>query len=256
MEESCKMNDRVRPFRFLFVWFVAGIAVLPVAGVLSLTAIFAIQTAIVEILDSSRWYYSEDRFFLHIGNVLLITGFWIGALQKGIIRRYLDVEIRRLNLYTALGALLAGIVVFHLIELLRRNGAYGPCCRQYSLSPVLAYALTMAAFAGILSIVQTMTLRRYFRGTWRWVAAHLGAIALASAIVLTGRWGFPFPFDRSDIPVLLALSTASLLTGMVMLRLCRHHRRADKAKPGELAVQPAPVAADSPAAPSVWDDAV
>ena len=114
----------------------------------------------------------------------------------------------------------------------------------------------MAAFAGILSIVQTVTLRRYFRGTWRWVAAHLGAIALASAIVLTGRWAFPIPYGRSDIQVLLALSTASLFTGLVMLRLCRHHRRADKAKHGELAVQSVPIVNDPPTEPSVWDDAV
>ena len=254
------MNDRVRPFRFLCVWFVAGIAVLPVAGVLWFAATVATQTAIVEILDRSRWYHSEDHFFLHIGNVLLITGFCIGALQKGIIRRYLDVEIRRLNLYTALGALLAGIVVFHLIELLNllnRYGAYGgTCCRQYNLSPTIDYTLAMAAFACILSIVQTVTLRSYFRETWRWVAAHLGAIALASAIVLAGRWAFPIPYHRSDIQVILAVSTASLFTGLVMFRLCRHHRHAEKAKPGELAAQPVPIINDPPTKPSVWDDAV
>ena len=41
MEESCKMNDRIKPIRFLIVWFVAGIAVLPAAAALSITAIVA-----------------------------------------------------------------------------------------------------------------------------------------------------------------------------------------------------------------------
>ena len=255
MGESCKMNDRVRPFRFLFVWFVAGIAVLPVAAALSLTAMAVFMSVWV---DGEYWW--DDNFYLIICIVLLITGFCIGTLQKGVIRRHLGVEIRRLSLFTALGALLAGIVVYHLLELLsllNRYDAYGgTCCRQFNLSPRIDYTLAMAAFAGILSTVQTVTLRRYFRETWRWVAAHLGAIALGAVIVLAARLAFPTPYDSGDIQVLLAVPIASLLTGMVMLRFCRHHLRADKAKPGKRAAQPAPVAADPPAASSVWDDAV
>ena len=236
MEESCKMNDRIKPFRFLFVWFIAGIAVLPVAAVLSVTAF---------VVFMSGWdfweYWWDDNLYLIMCIFLLITGFCIGTLQKWVVRKHLGVEIRRLNLYTALGALLAAIVVSHLLELLNCFGLYGcGCCRRYNLSPALDYALIMAAIAGILSIVQTMTLRRYFRGTWRWVAAHLGAIALASAIVMAGRLAFPTSYDSTDIQVLLAVPTASLFTGLVMLRLCRHHRRADKAKHGELAVQSVP----------------
>ena len=258
MEESCKMNDRIRPFRFLFVWFIAGIAVWPAAAVLSVTAFVVFMSVWV---DGEYWW--DDNIYLIIGIALLITGFCIGTLQKWVVRKHLGVEIRRLSLSAALGALLAGIVFYHLVELLdllellNRYGAYGgTCCRQFNLSPRIDYTLAMAAFAGILSTVQTVTLRRYFRETWRWVAAHLGAIALQFVIVLAGRLAFPTPYDSGDIQVLLAVPIASLLTGMVMLRFCRHHLRADKAKPGKRAVQPAPVAADPPATPSVWDDAV
>ncbi len=249
------MNNRIRPFRFLFVWFVAGIAVLPAAAALSLTAIVVFMSA------WDDWEFrSDDNIYLIVCIVLLITGFCIGTLQKGVIRRHLGVEIRRLSLFTALGALLAGIVVYHLLELLsllNRYDAYGgTCCRLYNLSPTIVYTLAMAAFACILSIVQTMTLRRYFRETWRWVAAHLGAIALQFVIVLAGRLAIPSSVGNPYIQMLLAVPIASLLTGMVMLRFCRHHRRADKAKPNKWAAQPAPVAADPPAAHSVWDDAV
>lgn len=246
------MNAQIKPLRFMIAWFIAGLIVLPLAIVLSLTAIVAFQTALSALLDTSSWDFWEDYGFLFMGTALLITGFCIGTLQKGLIRRHAGLEIRRLSLFTALGALLAGIVVSHLPELV--FSYYVP--RKYDLIPTFMFGLQLAVLGCVLPTAQTLALRRYFRATWLWIAAHLAATALACLIVLAGHIVFPAPYDGGGIQLYIAVPLLSFFTGIVILRFCRSYIRADKSKRGELAAQPIAVSVDPPPKSSVWDDAL
>ncbi len=184
---------------------------------------------------------------------LLSAGFCIGALQKCVIRRDLGLEIRRLGLYSALGSLLAGSVFFLYSDLI------GPfaCCGEYNLISTTKFGLAIATYLGILSSVQTLALRPQFRRSRLWVLAHLGAVALASAIVLSGRLAFPNPYDDFIPHLFLVVPIAALFTGLVMRYLVLHQRRTDKDKRGDGPAQPAPATDGTPPTrSSVWDDAV
>lgn len=223
------MGTQSQPKRFLIVWFIAGVIVLPVALALSLTVIVSFQTAMSELADTSAWDYWEDYVFLFFGSALLITGFCIGTLQKAILRRHLRLEIRRLTLFTALGAALAGIIASHLQDIMYHIEPYS-CCYEYDLRYTLDFTLPLFAFLGIMSSVQALTFRRYFSTVWPWVAAHLGGVACACLIVIGGRIAFPTPYDSGLIQLVFAVLIISLGTGLLMLWLVRESRHLRKAK--------------------------
>ena len=249
------MTAPIKPLRFMMAWIIAGIVVIPAAAALAATAIVAIQTAVSKFVDTSPRDYWDDHIFFIIGIALLIAGFCIGILQKGIVRKHFGIELRRLSLFTALGALLAGIVAFQLPPLPFRFDGTGGCCEVYHLMSTFNYAVQIACFLGVLSAVQVLALRPYLGGAWRWIVAHVAAIAVDTAIVVALRLISPTFYDHLVIHTLLVIPIVSLFTGLTMLRLFRDHLKADKVKSGVLAAQPVPATDDLPAKPSVWDDA-
>ncbi len=247
------MNTEIRSVRFMLVWFVAGITAVPTALALSVAAILSLQTVIEELLAASRLDYWGDYGPIGMAVCLLILGFCIGTLQKGVVRRHLALEIRRLGLYSAFGSLLAGFVFILFAD---SFGSIG-CCGEYDLLSTLKFGLAIATYLGILSSVQTLALRSYFRRNRLWVLAHLAAIALASAIVLAGRLAFPTPYDNVIVHLVVGAPIAALFTGLVMRHLVLHQRRTDKDKRGDGPAQPAPATDGTPPTrSSVWDDAV
>ena len=247
------MNTEISSVRFMLAWLVAGIAALPAAIVLSVTAVALLQTPIAVIQDLARYDGLGVLSLIILALCLLIIGFCIGMLQKGVTRRYLGLEIRRLGLYSAFGSLPAGFAVFQLSDSFRSIG----CCGAYGLDPTIRLGLLIAAFLGILSSIQTFALHPQFRRSRLWVLAHLGAIALASAIVFAGRLAFPTLFGIPIIHLLLAIPIVALLTGLVMRHLVLQQRRTDKDKRGAGPAQPAPASDGTPPTrSSVWDDAV
>ena len=248
------MNPEIKSIRFMLAWLVAGITALPAAVVLTITAIASLQTAITELQDASR----HEQYWGHFGPVFmaigwLVLGFCIGTLQKGIIRRDMAVEIRRLGLYSVFGSLLAGFVVI----LMSDSFASIDCCGKYSLLRTAGFWLLSAAYLGILSSIQTLALRPYIRQTRLWVAAHLGAVALASAIQLAGQLAYPIPYDNVSIHLTLGVPIVALSTGLAMRYLVLRRWRTDKVKRSDARVQPAPaVGGINPSKLSVWDDAV
>ena len=92
------MTAPIKPLRFMMAWIIAGIVVIPAAAALAATAIVAIQTAVSKFVDTSPRDYWDDHIFFIIGIALLIAGFCIGILQKGIVRKHFGIELRRLSL--------------------------------------------------------------------------------------------------------------------------------------------------------------
>ena len=247
------MNTEISSVRFMLAWLVAGIVALPVAAVLSSIPMLSLLAAIRVIQDIAGFDRMRVDGPLLFAVGLLSAGFCIGALQKCVIRRDLGLEIRRLSLYSALGSLLAGSVFFLYSDL---TGPFA-CCGEYNLLSTTKFALAIATYLGILSSVQTLALRPQFRRSRLWVLAHLGAIALASAIVFAGRLAFPTLFGIPIIHLLLAIPIVALLTGLVMRYLVLQQRRTDKDKRGAGPAQPAPASDGTPPTrSSVWDDAV
>ena len=246
------MCDRNNSLRFMISWCVAGIIVMPAAYALCSTANVALKTAISEFVDTSLYDFWDDYMihFIFIG--LLITGFCVGILQKGIIRRHFGIDVEQLCLYSVLGSLLAGFAAFFLSSLYSQGG----CCYRHSLGTTVAHALQIATYLAMFSAFQTLALRPYLRCTRRWIVAHVGAIALDCAIVMAGRAAFPTPHDDYAIHFNVTVPFLTLFTGLVMLHLCRNHLRADKAKRDEWAPQPLRATDDPPRKPSVWDDAM
>ena len=247
------MNTEIRSVRFMLAWFVAGITAVPTALALSVAAILSLQTVIEELQAASRLDYWGDYGLIGMAVCLLILGFCIGTLQKGVVRRHLALEIRRLGLYSAFGSLLAGFVVILFAD---SFGSIG-CCSKYDLLSTIRFGLAIATYLGILSLIQTLALRSYLRRKRLWVLAHLGAVALASAIVLAGRLAFPNPYDDFIPHLFLVVPIATLVTGLVMRYLVLQQRRTDKDKRGDGPAQPAPATDGTPPTrSSVWDDAV
>lgn len=247
------MNTEISSVRFMLAWLVAGIAALPAAIALSVTAVALLQTPIAVIQDLARYDGLGVLSLIVLALCLLILGFCIGTLQKGVVRRHLALEIRRLGLYSAFGSLLAGFVVILFAD---SFGSIG-CCSKYDLLSTIRFGLAIATYLSILSSVQTLALRPYLRRTGLWVLAHLGAVALASAIVLSGRLAFPNPYDDFIPHLFLVVPIAALFTGLVMRYLVLHQRRTDKDKRGDDPAQPASASGGTPPTrSSVWDDAV
>ncbi len=227
------MNARPSAAPFMIAWLIAGLFVLPLALALSLTTIVAFQTALSQLTDTSSWDYWEDFIFLFFGFGLLVIGFCIGAMQAAVLRRHLGIKIRRMSLYSALGAALAGVIATNLPVLLDHVYRFEPpACCAYDLRATVEFTLPLATFLGVFSTAQALLLRRYFSAIWLWVAAHLVGATCAGLVVLAGKMASPSPYyDGDSLQLFLAVPLASLFTGLAMLRMAREARHLQKAKP-------------------------
>ena len=249
------MNARVRPGRFKLAWLIAGIAVIPLSAALTILVLSA-SSALLNAIDRS-WYAAFSNYDMMILAIFwLISGMLTGGLQKALVKRYLRVDLGRWIVYSAIGALLAGAVAFPCLD-----GACLPKQFHDSRLPVdaalsIEFSIVALIYLTVFSAAQRLGLRRRARGTWRWVAAHLGSQILV-LLVLSALLVFP-GLSRLNMVVSLAATVLSVTvaTGIVLQRMLHSNHDATNAAHDEWAYAPAPAEAVVSAESSVWDDAV
>ncbi len=232
------MNSPIRRGRFILAWFVAGIAVLPLSAALWFAAMMAFSGLIHGLNDAAPWLIVDDLLFAQ-ALFWAINGFCMGCLQKAIVKRYLRVDLGSWQVFSTLGALLAGIIAYPCLEdgcFLTQfyDGVFTPGPYMH-----IEYPVIVAIYLTSLSLVQCLALHRIASGRWRWVAAHLGSLFLAvlvsmNALVKTGP-----AFDDAMHTLALYVLFVTLATGLVMLRMLAPPRRADKGRHDEWAYHPA-----------------
>lgn len=249
------MNSPIRRGRFILAWLVAGIAVLP----LSVAIWFGVMMAPSWLFygrNNSSPSFIADELLLLLSIFWLANGFCIGLLQKAIVKRYLRVDLGRWQIFSVLGALLAGVIAYPCLEggcfLFQFDDAgITPPIFMHIQSPVV-----VAIYLTVFSAVQCLALNRIAGGPWRWVVAHLGSLLLAVLLSMNALNKTGAAFDEAMQSLALYVLIVATTTGFVMLRMLSSPRRTDRGSHDEWAYQPAPVETPSSADRSVWDDAV
>lgn len=226
------MTARVRPIRFLIAWFAAAGLVLPFAPLLSLTIATMVAVPIKHMLSLIPAPNRVDGIpaILFIGLLAFAYGWCIGALQKLVVKRYLDVVLRRWCVVSALGGSLAGAAAILSCQ--------GSCIAdevehlwtQPSLRPADELLLTMFVFLGILSAVQFLMLRRQLPSAPLWIVAHIVSVPLVYGL---WRSSLASQFPNVDSWVIVVVSihfVAALVTAAVMLRIVSLAMNGEKAK--------------------------
>ena len=247
------MNSRVQPGRFKLVWFVAGIAVVPLSALLTFVFIIA-AAALLNMLDDS-WYMAQvDGVLASLAIFWLINGFGIGYLQKAIVKRYLDADLGCWTVYSTLGALLAGAVAYPCLD-----GACLPAwLYDFNLSTDVAVSIessiVVLIYLTVFSASQGFGLQRRARGSLCWIAAHLAAQLLAM-LALAGFLAAP-GLAQFDATLTLGLSivVVTAVTGLVMQRILATSHADAGAAHDDWAFQPAAIETAPPSDPSVKAD--
>lgn len=233
------MNSPIRRGRFILAWFVTGIAVLPLSAALSFAALFAISGIIYSLNDFAPWFIVDDLLFA-LALVWLINGFCIGCLQKAVVKRYLRVDLGSWQVFSTLGALLAGVLVYPCLE----DGCF--LSQFYDTgfaSPIYVHIespVVVAIYLTVFSAVQCLALNRIAKACWRWVAAHFGSLLLALLASTTAVNESSAVFDVAMQFLALYTLVITLVTGFVMLRMFSSPRGASKDGYDEWSYQPAP----------------
>ncbi len=212
------MKKKFNHKRFLLQWFLAGIAVFPLAYAIFLLITIGLEAAITNFIPLAIYHgWFEVPLFVIIS--CSVTGFCIGILQKTIIRRQFGIDLRRWILFSVCGALLVGLItVLLIIYGLRQNTE---CCSIFNSSDWLTYPLGMMILLGVFSAIQMSVLRNYVRDAWLWIAAHLASIPITWVILLAALiiWrDTSFAYELMWLQI-VALPTIALVTGKVMWRL-------------------------------------
>ena len=249
------MRAQVRPGRFKLAWFVAGIAVLPLSVAVAFVTVIGAD-ALLRIFDESWYMALADDLVSVMAVFWLINGICIGVLQKAVVKRFLGVDLGRWTLYSALGALLAGVIAYPCLAdscLLSQISGHGV---SIELRRTIDSTTIMLVYLTVLSAVQCIGLHRRVSGSLRWVAAHLGSQLLAM-LALVASLNLP-GLSRFDeiLGVTVSALVVTVVTGIVMQRMCTSNRGAAEDRYDEWAYQPAPAETAASAEGSVWDDAI
>lgn len=249
------MNSPIRRGRFILAWFVAGIAVLPLSVAIWFGVVMAPSWLFYGRNNSSPSFIADELLLL-LSIFWLANGFCIGLLQKVIVKRYLRVDLGRWQIFSVLGALLAGVIAYPCLEggcfLFQFDDAgITPPIFMHIQSPVV-----VAIYLTVFSAVQCLALHRIAKGRWRWVAAHLGSLLLAVHVSMAAHVKTVPAFEDAMHTLALYVLFVTVGTGFVMLRMLSSPRGAPKDRHDEWAYQPAPVETPSSAERSVWDDAI
>ena len=212
------MNSPIKRGRFILVWLVAGIAVLPLSAALTFVGLVA-ASPLLDAFDNALNFYIADDLLLALAIFWLVNGFCIGCLQKAVVKRYLRVDLGSWQMFSALGALLAGIIAYPCLE--------GDCLLSHFYEPVFGPLIYMniespvvvAIYLTVFSIVQCLALNQIAERGWRWVAAHLGSLLLAVHLSMYALEKSSAAFDDAMQSLALFVLVITLATGIVMLRL-------------------------------------
>lgn len=220
---------KVRQMPFYWACIFAGLVVYPLAIALAAPEI-ALMAAIGNSMTPSASQESGS-----IGRAILVavaaicTGSAIGILQKQLVSRYFNVDLRRWRLVSVLGVCFAFVVIWYGVEneecLLRlmRNPLGDRYYEYYGFMSSIIY-FPMIQFAIMLSALQAVYLYQYVRSVWLWLAANVTAGALFF-------WLFVYAFvEASLMSWLVAAIVQSLLVGYAMRYLLTHRRRGRKTK--------------------------
>lgn len=246
------MNAQIRTGRFKVVWFVAGIAVLPLSA-----AVFALISNLIYSLDIQlATPLAPESWAPGLAIAWLVNGLCIGFLQKAIVKRYLRVDLGRWTVYSSLGALLAGALAYPCLE--------GSCAPPHFYEYRFAYALTdtvelslvALVYLTVLSAVQCLALNRLVGGSWRWIAAHAGPLIPIAAVSVTDQISPGTAVFDSGLTFALYVLVVTVASSMVMQRMFISNRRATKEPTDEWAYHPADIKTESSVERSVWDDAI
>ncbi len=246
------MNAQVRPGRFKVLWFVAGVAVLPLSAVLATAIAYSIDSFNIKFANP----LAPDYWAPALAIYWLVNGFCIGFLQKAIVKRYLRVDLGRWTVYSALGALLAGALVYPRLE----GFCLPPQFYDYRVAPDLSetviLSLVTLVYLTVFSAVQCLALNRLVSGSWRWIAAHSGSLFLVAVASVTEQMSPGSSVFDLWLTLALFMLVVTVVSGIVMQRLLTSNRRATKKAHDEWAYQPAVIEAESALERSVWDDAI
>ncbi len=245
------MKTQARPGRFTLVWFIAGIAVIP----LSLAIFALIVTAITSLnLQLHDPYYSDDPWTLSLAIIWLANGCCIGFLQKAIVKRYLHVDLGRWPVYTVLGTFLAGTIAYSCLD----ASCMPPQIVNNSIASevyfTVEFGLVALVYLTLLSAVQGLGLRRPISDSLRWVTAHLVSQLLAMLAWL----GILIALEPIGYDMIISLAFSvvfvTMASGIVMRRMMLSNRLAASSRRDEWAFQPVP--AGKAARRSIWDEAL
>ncbi len=230
------MSSPVKRGRFLLAWLVAGIAVLPLSAALAFIVVSISSEAIPVLWSSSNNYGT----MLGLAIIWTINGFCIGFLQKAIVKRYLRVGLGSWKVFSVLGALLAGSIAYPCLQ----GSCFPP--QFYDDRIPTEFNLTLESsrivllYLTVFSIAQCLALSRIASGSWRWIAAHVGAVAIAAFVSLASLTLPGAAYYDAIIAMALHALIVTLVTGYTMLRLLSTPRRAAKGRHDEWAYHPAP----------------
>lgn len=229
------MQVQVQPSRFKLAWLAAGCAVVPLTVALTIVAMLS-AGAVLNVLQST--FIASD-----LVNVLavfwLLNGVCIGFLQGSIVKRYLHVDLGPWTAYSVLGALLAGIIAYTCLDGACRPGHFYQFPISVDAAVLIETSIFVTIYLTVLSAAQSLGLRRRVHGSWRWIAAHLGANALATMFTVAALFTVP---SLAPVDMFLSLGLSALFvtvsTGIVMRRMLNSNRDATELARGEWAYQP------------------
>ena len=232
------MNSPIRRGRFILAWFVAGIAVLPLSVALMFLGLVA-ASPLVDAFDNSLNLYIADGLLLAFAIFWLANGFCIGCLQKAIVKRYLRIDLGSWQVFSVLGALLAGIIAYPCLE----GGCMPSQLFDISFAPDLythiEYLVILVIYLTSLSVVQCLALHRIAKWRWRWVAAHLGSLILAELVSMYAQYLSDAVYYDAILSLALYVLVVTATTGFVMLRMLSAHIQSTTDEHDEWACQPA-----------------
>jgi len=246
------MNAQIRTGRFKLAWFIAGIAVLPLSGVLA--------TLIAYAIGMLNWGFASPLAVKYWSPAMavywLVNGLCIGFLQKAIVNHYLRADLGRWTVYSSLGALLAGTIAYSCLSDSCLTTAFYDYGFSAELNGTIHISLLALLYLTVFSAVQWLALNRLVKGAWRWIAAHSVTMALAASVLVAAQLlpGATIYNRLSTFPLYILVITVA--TGVVIRRMCTSSLRATKEPIDEWAYQPVPIEQESTVERSVWDDAI
>ncbi len=242
------MKVEINRRRFLIFWFIAGALVLPMSAALSTLGIAAFYDVIYRVSGVSGYGILSDFNLLAAAFFGLVSGLYIGIFQSIIVRRALGLRMAGWWKVSAFGGLLAGVITWTIAEpntlpeLARSLGV------PWFALDFSVIALDALVFLTVLSSIQASVLRKYSSGIWRWIAAHLGAIALVIVFLVVAFASQGRPYADLALVFLSLSPVTAAITGVAMYRMLLPSLRRDKVKRDDGDKQPVQ--------PSVWDDAI
>ncbi len=254
----------IRPIqsqRFWFIWIAASIAVIPLIIILGfiISMVWTTLTAQVLLPSNASYIYptsfdSSANFqifqLINLGTWGAVMGLCVGILQKAVINRRLNLNVRGWRRVTLFGGI-AGLVLL----LFASNGVKSIYDAFYldiyrlkaqGIFQLIFGVLPFVFLPMMLSIPQALILRRYVRSAWLWVLANAVGGFVFGMLVQGRSTGFA--------DWVLAVVAIGAITGFALLWLL-HRLPKQTHDENHLAYVPVPIETDEkPRNPSVWDE--